>query len=163
MSRTARFVLALGIALALSVPAARAQAGTVSGRLFNRDGKALGDHQLHFENRISGDIYLARTEGDGSFSTELPPGSYDLRAERGLVVKSNIVVDASDVGIGQIFEGAPLDLRRPFEREGIGPSLVDTGAPATAHLHAAAPAASPAAAPTQATASAAALATPAQK
>lgn len=163
MSRTARFLFGLAIALFLIAPASRADAGTVSGRLFNRNGAPLADRQVHFENRVSGDIYLARTNSDGSFSAEVPPGIYDLRAERGLVVKSHIVVGGADFSVGQVFEGAPLDVRRPFEREGIGPSLVDTGAPATAHLHAAAPAASPAAAPSQATASAASLPTPTTK
>ena len=163
MSRTARFLFGLAIALLLTAPASRADAGTVSGRLFDRSGKPLGDRQVHFENRVSGDIYLARTNSDGSFSAEVPPGVYDVRAERGLVVKSNVVVGTTDLSTGQVFEGAPLDVRRPFEREGIGPALVDTGAPATAHLRPAAPAASPAATPNQATASAASLPTPTTK
>src|SRR5690348_16951730 len=118
MSRTRKFLLAAASAILLALPIARAEAGTVSGRLFARGGKPLADRQVHFENRISGDIYLARTGDDGSFAADLPPGVYDLRAERGLIVKSHLVVGVSDVGLGQVFEGAPLDVRRPFEREG---------------------------------------------
>jgi hypothetical protein len=163
MSRTARFLFALALGVFVAAAFSRADAGVVSGRLLDRDGKALGDRQVHFENRVSGDIYLARTGSDGSFSAEVPPGIYDVRAERGLVVKSHVVVGTADLSVGQVFEGAPLDVRRPFEREGIGPSMVDSGAPATAHLHSAEPAPSPAAAPTQATASAAPLPTPSAK
>ena len=149
-----RFLCAAVIGtLVLSV--VRADAAMVSGTYTSPAGRPLPDHQLHFENRISGDMYLTRTGSDGSFSSDLPPGTYDLRAERGLVVRPGIRVEESStaLNVGRVSEGAPYDVRRPFEREGIGPSILNMEAPATAHLEkqAAAPAPSgvpsPAAAP----------------
>ena len=136
MVKVSRGLLGAAIAVAVTFTAAISEAAIVSGVYTSSGGAALADRQLHFENRVSGDIYLARTGADGSFASDLPPGIYDLRAERGLVVKSGVVIDgtAVEMNIGRIREGAPLDVRRPFEREGVGPSIVDTGAPATAHL-----------------------------
>jgi hypothetical protein len=134
MSNAAKHVIRVATALALVVVAARANAAVVSGVYTSPGGTPLGDHQLHFENRISGDMYLTRTGGDGSFASDLPPGIYDLRAERGLIVKSGIRVGGPDLSVGRVTDGAPFDVRRPFERQGIGPAIVDTEAPATAHL-----------------------------
>jgi hypothetical protein len=134
MSNAASRILSAALALAVVFMAARADAAMVSGVYTNRSGTPLADHQLHFENKISGDMYLTRTDTDGSFSSELPPGSYDLRAERGVVLKSGIRVDAGDLNLGRVPQDSSFDLRRPFQREGVGPSLVDSGAPATAHL-----------------------------
>jgi hypothetical protein len=136
MAKVSRSLLGAAIAAAMTLAAAHCDAAIVSGVYTSPGGAPLADRQLHFENRISGDIYLARTGADGSFTSDLPPGTYDLRAERGLVVKSGVVIDgaAVDMNIGRIHEGAPLDVRRPFEREGVGPSIVATGAPGTAHL-----------------------------
>ena len=136
MAKVFRSLLGAAIAAAMTVAATNSDAAIVSGVYTGRGGAPLANHQLHFENRISGDIYLARTGTDGSFTSDLPPGTYDLRAERGLVVKSGVVIDgaAVDMNIGKIHDGAPLDVRRPFEREGVGPSIVDSGAPGTAHL-----------------------------
>jgi hypothetical protein len=153
MLNVAKGVLSAAMAAALIVLAARADAAVVSGVYTSRGGAPLGDHQLHFENRISGDMYLTRTGSDGSFSADLPPGTYDLRAERGLIVKSKIVVGASELNVGHITDGAPLDVRRPFERQGIGPALVDSDAPATAHLDKAATAPASTSASPQAAAS----------
>lgn len=137
MHKAAGYALAVALVSIVLATSARANAGTVSGMFSDPNGKPLAGHQLHFENRISGDIYLARTGSDGSFSAALPPGAYDLRAERGLILYRNVLVDSGAVNLGQVHEGAPLDVRRPFEREGIAPSMVETQAPATAHLHSA--------------------------
>lgn len=136
MHKAAGYVLAVALASMMFVPFARANAATVTGVYSNRKGTPLPGHQLHFENRVSGDIYLTRTNSDGSFSADLPPGVYDLRAERGLVLHHNLLVDHGAVNLGRVEDGAPFDVRRPFEREGIAPSMVESGAPATAHLHA---------------------------
>lgn len=158
MLNAARRVLSAALAVTLVVLAGSADAAIVSGVYTSRGGTPLADHQLHFENRISGDIFLTRTGSDGSFSTDLPPGTYDLRAERGLILKEKIVVDGNDVSVGRVTGGPQFDVRRPFEREGVAPSLVDTEAPATAHLAKPSVAAesSAAASPVQSTASLAA-------
>ena len=116
--------------------AAGAGAGTVSGIYANHAGKPLPEHQVHFQNRISGDMYLARSGADGSFSADLPPGVYDLRAERGLVIKPHIVVGDTEVNVGRVSEDKMIleFVRHPFERQGIAPALVDSAAPATAHV-----------------------------
>jgi len=143
MPKASKFPFWLGALICLISPAVfptvSSIAATASGVFTSESGTPLAEHQLHFENRVSGDIYLARTGADGSFSTELPPGLYDLRAERGLVVKAGVIVGQDDVEVGHVTSGAPFDVRRPFEREGIGPALVQTEAPATAHVGAAGP------------------------
>jgi hypothetical protein len=120
--------------VALLTVAARADAAVVSGIYTSRSGQVLPGHQLHFENRISRDMYLTRTGDDGSFASDLPPGTYDLRGERGLIVRPGIRVEGPDLNVGRVSDGAPFDVRRPFEREGVGPTLLDSAAPATAHL-----------------------------
>lgn len=157
MAKVFRGLLGAAIAVAVTLAATNSDGAIVSGVYTSRGGAPLADHQLHFENRVSGDIYLARTAADGSFTSDLPPGTYDLRAERGLVIKSGVVIDgaAVDMNIGRIHDGAPLDVRRPFEREGVGPSIMDSGAPATAHLDHASVAPVPAAATATASAAAA--------
>jgi hypothetical protein len=128
-------VISAAIIAAFLLFTARANAAVVAGTYTSHGGSPLADRQLHFENRISGDIFLIRTGADGSFSADLPPGDYDLRAERGLVIKSDIAVDTSEVSIGRVSAVEKFNLLRwPFESQGIGPSLVETGAPATAHV-----------------------------
>lgn len=134
MLNAASRILCAAVAGALLLCFARADAAEVSGIYTNRGGKPLADHQLHFQNHIAGDMYLTRTGADGSFSTDLPPGTYDLRAERGLIVRPGIRVENANLDVGRVADGAPYDVRRPFERQGIAPALVDTEAPATAHL-----------------------------
>ena len=91
--------------------------------------------RLHFDNLVSGDIFLARTGSDGSFSTDLPPGSYDLRAEHGAVVVRSISVGDGDLSVGKVHGGKPFEMIwLPFEHQGIAPALVGTDAPATAHV-----------------------------
>ncbi len=125
--------LALGTALLLCPM--RAEAALVTGVYSSYAGAPLADHQLHFDNLVSGDIFLARTGSDGSFSTDLPPGSYDLRGEHGAVLLSKIVVGEGDVNVGKVHSGKPFDMIwLPFERQGVAPALVGTEAPATAHV-----------------------------
>ncbi len=152
MLNAASRVLCAIVAGALVLLSAHAEAATVSGIYTTPHGKPLADRQLHFQNRISGDMYLTRTGADGSFASDLPPGTYDLRAERGLVVRPGIRVEVTglDLNVGRVSEGAPLDVRRPFQRQGIGPALVDTAAPATAHVEHPASAPAPASAPSPA-------------
>jgi hypothetical protein len=127
-------MLALSIlAAAIAVPA---NAAVVTGSFVYRGGRPANQRQLHFENRVSHDMFIAPTGNDGTYSVDLPPGVYDLRAERGLVLKSGVVVAGEQpIDVGQAMEPAPLDVRRPFEREGVGEAIVQTEAPATANLH----------------------------
>jgi len=99
-----------------------------------RDGSAAAKRQLHYEDRVTGDIFVAPTKSDGSFTADLPPGLYDLRAERGVILAGKIRVGSDDLDIGHVVEPAPLDVRRPFEHEGVGEALVESPAPSTANV-----------------------------
>ena len=136
-SRNLRFVaIALCVALAacVGVLSEIAGAASVSGTMLYRDGKPADRRQLHYENVVTSDIYVAPTKPDGSFTADLPPGVYDLRAERGVVLAGGIRVGNQEVNIGKVVEPAPLDVRRPFEHEGVADSIVDIPAPATANI-----------------------------
>jgi len=126
--------LSVAFAAGLSAGARIARAANVSGMMSYRDGRPADRRQLHYENSITSDIYVAPTKPDGSFTADLPPGLYDLRAERGVVLASNIRVDSADVNVGHVVEPAPLDVRRPFEREGVADSILESPAPATANV-----------------------------
>lgn len=128
--------IALSLAFAGATMAASRVAGAanVSGTMSYRNGSPATKRQLHYEDRTTGDIYVAPTNSDGSFTADLPPGLYDLRAERGLILRSEIPVGTQDLNIGHVVEPAPLDVRRPFEREGVADAIVQNPAPATANL-----------------------------
>ncbi len=129
-------LLALSILAAAAIAVPGAKAAVVTGSFVYRGGRPANQRQLHFENRVSHDMFIAPTGNDGNYSVDLPPGVYDLRAERGLILKSGIVVAGDEaINVGQAVEPAPLDVRRPFEREGVGEAIVQTEAPATANLH----------------------------
>jgi len=130
-TRIAKLSCAFVVLLALCVPG---HATEVTGSYFYRDGTPAKDRQLHLENVASRDMFVVVTGNDGSFTGDVPPGQYELRAERGLVLKPKIVVFGSSVGIGRVIEPAPLDVRRPFQRQGLGEAIVQTQAPATANM-----------------------------
>ena len=137
--RAGRFgfaIVALSVAVAAGLASGTRIAGAanVSGVMFYRDGKPAERRQLHYENRVTSDIFVAPTKPDGSFTADLPPGFYDLRAERGVVLASGIRVDNEDINLGHVVEPPILDVRRPFEREGVAETLVDSPAPATANV-----------------------------
>ncbi len=132
--RFAAAALSVAVAAGLAAGARIAGAANVSGLMSYRNGKPAERRWLHYENRVTSDIYIAPTKPDGSFTADLPPGLYDLRAERGVILASKIRVDAQDVNIGHVVEPAPLDVRRPFENEGVAEALVESPAPATANL-----------------------------
>lgn len=132
--KTTAMVLCATALAALALPVC-ARAATVSGRFVYRNGAPANDRQLHFENVISEDMFIAPTNRDGEYSIELPPGVYDLRAERGVVLQRNVVVGINNVTVPQSVEPAPLDVRRPFEHQAIAEAIVHTAAPGTANLH----------------------------
>jgi hypothetical protein len=126
---------ALSVAVAAGIAGSKiAGAANVSGLMSYRNGKPAERRQLHYENRVTSDIYVAPTKPDGSFTADLPPGVYDLRAERGVILASKIRVDDKDVNVGHVVEPAPLDVRRPFEHEGVAEAIVESPASATANL-----------------------------
>jgi len=132
--RFAAVALSVAVGAGFAAGARIAGAANVSGTMTYRNGKAADRRQLHYENRVTSDIYVAPTKDDGSFTADLPPGLYDLRAERGVILAGKIRVEREDVNIGHIVEPAPLDVRRPFEHEGVAEALVDSPAPATANV-----------------------------
>jgi hypothetical protein len=135
--RNLRFAaVALSVAVGAGVAAGTRMAGAanVSGMMSYRDGKPAERRQLHYENEVTSDIFVAPTKPDGSFTADLPPGFYDLRAERGLVLIGRIRVDSDDINVGHVLEPAPLDVRRPFEREGVAETVVESPAPATSNV-----------------------------
>ncbi len=132
--RFAAIALSIAAGAAIAAGARVAGAANVSGLMSYRDGTAAARRQLHYENRVTNDIYVAPTKPDGSFTADLPPGLYDLRAERGVILASKIRVGSDDVNIGHVVEPAPLDVRRPFEHEGVAEALLDSPAPATANV-----------------------------
>jgi hypothetical protein len=136
MSKAGALVLGLAAIVAFAAPAAAMQfsSAQVSGSFIYEGGKPADNRQLHFQNRASGDMFVAATNEKGEFSAHLPPGIYDLRAERGLILKKKIVVASNDFSIGQVVEPPPLDVRRPFERQGLAEAIVQTPAPATSNM-----------------------------
>lgn len=132
--RFAAVILSVAVAAGLAAGTRIARAANASGLMSYRDGRPAEHRWLHFENRVTSDIYIAPTKPDGSFTADLPPGLYDLRAERGVILASKIRVDTEDVNIGHVVEPAPLDVRRPFENEGVAEALVESPAPATANM-----------------------------
>jgi hypothetical protein len=133
-ARFAGLALSFAVAAGIGAGAKIAGAANVSGVMSYRDGKPADRRQLHYENRVTNDIFVAPTKPDGSFTADLPPGVYDLRAERGVILASKIRVDTADVNVGHVVEPAPLDVRRPFEHEGVAEAIVDSPAPATSNL-----------------------------
>ena len=132
--RFAPLALSVAVAAGLAAGVQIAGAASVSGLMSYRSGKAADQRWLHYENRVTTDIYIAPTTPDGSFTADLPPGLYDLRAERGVILASKIRVDSQDLYIGHVVEPALLDVRRPFESEGVAESIVESPAPSTANL-----------------------------
>lgn len=109
----------------------------VSGVLAAPEGGPLAGHELHFQGRVSAEIYTVRTGVDGAFSTTLPQGVYDLRGEYGAVIASGVVVGPSPVNLGQVHAPGPYDVWRLLEWQEIGQAIVKSPAPATAYVPAA--------------------------
>ena len=130
----AAVALSIAVGAGLAAGARIARAANVSGIMSYRDGRAADKRQLHYENRVTNDIFVAPTKPDGSFTADLPPGVYDLRAERGVVLARKIRVDSANVNIGHVVEPAPLDVRRLFEHQTVAEALVESPAPATANV-----------------------------
>jgi hypothetical protein len=107
---------------------------TVSGVLIGSDGKPQADRQVHFEDRVTHDIFLAQTGTDGSFSLDLPPGVYQLRSEYGAAILPRIEVQDADIALGRVKESSAFDPFRLFSRQGVVRGILTTPAPSTANI-----------------------------
>jgi hypothetical protein len=134
LARSAVLAAALAIAALTGMPS-RAHAATVSGILTQYEGAPEPSRDLHFENVITRDIYMAPTHQDGSFSQQLPPGTYRLRTEVGAILASDIKVADADVPLGRVSELAPLAPARLFQLQNIAPTILKSPAPSTAFTY----------------------------
>ncbi len=130
----ASITIALATAFFAFARARVAGAVVVSGNFVYQNSKPAEHRQLHFENRATGDMFIAPTDDSGNFSVDLPPGLYDLRAERGVILKYRVNVEQEPVNIGRVVEPVPLDVHRIFQHESVGEDLVKSPAPSTANL-----------------------------
>jgi hypothetical protein len=128
------FALTLTFACAIALSPHAAGATIVSGNFIYRNGKPGNDRQLHLENRATNDIYVAACNSDGTFSADVPPGLYDLRAERGVILKYRIRVEEEPINVGRVIEPVPLDVHRLFQRQSIAEAIVKSPAPTTANM-----------------------------
>jgi len=127
-------VLAAALAALTGMPS-RARAATVSGILVQYEGAPDPNRDLHFENAITHDIYMAPTHQDGSFSQQLPPGTYRLRTEVGAILSRDIGVGNADVPLGRVSELAPLAPARLLQLQTIAPTILKSPAPSTAYTY----------------------------
>jgi hypothetical protein len=103
-----------------------------SGRLLNHEGQPAAGRQIHFENRVSGDVFLTKTGRGGSFSLALAPGAYDLRDEEGPIIVRYIDVRDQDINLGRVSEPGPL--AQLLESERIAPALIESPASVTSNV-----------------------------
>lgn len=130
-----KVVLALiAVGVSVSSGAISAQAALVSGILTTPDGHPASDRQIHFENRVTGVLYLVQTDSDGKFSTNLPPGVYDLRQEHGTTIRAGIEVTQADADLGKVPEPVTGFWFNPFELQELGERIITSPAPSTANL-----------------------------
>lgn len=111
-----------------------ASAARVSGTLIGYQGQPEPSRDLHFENCASHDSYLAPTHTDATFAQNLPPGCYNLRAERGAILRPGIMVKDNDVALGAVSDLAPFAPARLFDLEALFPTLLTSPAPSTAYI-----------------------------
>jgi hypothetical protein len=94
----------------------------------------LVSRDLHFQNNLTGDVYLSPTHADGSFAAVLPPGNYSLRTETGAILMRSIMVGRAALDLGHISELAPYAPQRLWHFQIIAPALVTSPAPSTAYV-----------------------------
>jgi hypothetical protein len=127
-----QFGLALGAGL---IGGGSSLAANVSGTLVAYEGQTPEPGQpLHFQNRITADIFMATSSSDGSFMANLPPGAYDLRSEHGAVLAGPIYVGPSEISLGRVSDPAPYAPERLFTLQSVAPSILDSPAPSTANI-----------------------------
>lgn len=119
---------------AITAPVMPAPSTPVSGVLTEPQGQPLAHVELHFQGQVNPDIFTVRTRADGSFSTALPPGVYDLRDDRGAIITGSVIVGQSAVSLGHVEAPAPLAPTRLFDRQAIGEVIVKSPAPSGAYV-----------------------------
>jgi hypothetical protein len=134
--RSLLWVVAIVFTLAVIVASpSHAEAARVGGVLTGYENSTpQASRDLHFQNIITGDIYLSPTHSDGSFRASLPPGTYRLRTETGAVLVNSIVVHRADIDLGRVNELAPLAPQRLWQSQSIAPASLAGPAPSTAYL-----------------------------
>jgi hypothetical protein len=121
--------------LVIGVSPGQARAARVNGVLTGYENTTpIASRDLHFQNVITGDIYLSPTHPDGSFRAILPPGTYRLRTETGAVLLNSIKVGRADIDLGRVNELAPLAPQRLWQWQSIAPSRLSGPAPSTAYV-----------------------------
>ena len=132
---------AIAMAIAMTAAAAAAiviggsaAAATVSGTLTSAGGAPQQGREVHFEERLTNDIFVAVTGPSGTFSADLPEGVYDLRTETGPIIDGGIAVGASAVALGKVQDVAGDDLTRFFQTQEVGEAIVKSEAPSTADV-----------------------------
>jgi hypothetical protein len=112
-----------------------ARAARVGGVLTRYETSTpLASRDLHFQNNITGDIYLTPTHADGSFRASLPPGNYSLCTETGAILVRSILVEHAALNLGQVSELAPYAPQRLWQIERIAPWILTSPAPSTAYI-----------------------------
>src|SRR5271155_4244030 len=108
----------------------------VSGKLLTYEGQPAANQPIHFENIVSGDLFLAQTGQDGIFSFPVPPGEYDLRVEQGPIVVNFIDADieAEAVTLGTVSE--PPKIQYWLQAEGLAAAMLWSPAPITSNVYA---------------------------
>lgn len=121
-------------AMAPPAVATRQMSTAVTGALAAPDAGPLGGHELHFQERVSGNMYTVQTEANGAFSTMLPQGVYDLRGMDGAVIARGVVVGQNPVNVGPVHPPGPYNMWRLLERQEVGEAIMKSPAPATAYV-----------------------------
>jgi hypothetical protein len=125
----------MAIVLTLLAVAPATWAAHVNGTLTGYENPAPQPKRyLHFENRVTLDIYMTPTAADGSFAADLPPGTYRLRSEHGAILARRINVGAADIPLGPVSDLAPLAPSRVWHLQSIAPAQLTSAAPSTANI-----------------------------
>ncbi len=117
--------------------ASREMSTEVSGVFAGNQGQAAAGHEMHFQNRVSGNLYSVVSGAGGAFSVRLPPGVYDLRGQHGAIIAEGVVVGRSPLNLGQVHPPAPYSIWRWFQRQHVAEAIVQSPAPASAFVPAA--------------------------
>lgn len=126
-------LLAAGCLVAADVSSVHA--AQVNGTLVAYESSAQQrGRYLHFQNEVTRDCYMVATAADGTFGAQLPPGVYDLRAERGAILAHAIAVRNADVALGQVSDLAPYAPARLWYLQSIASSILSSPAPSTANI-----------------------------